>query len=106
MHGADFYASKKHKGSGEDGNGGTGGGIDGSPRSDDGAKTASLSSPSIKSESDVHSPQAQDSPIGGQDMDTMVRVLSLLIKRKLVIAFIFLAIDDSWNGRYSRRLDG
>ncbi|XP_050315521.1 transcriptional activator cubitus interruptus isoform X2 [Anthonomus grandis grandis] len=72
VHGAEFYASKKHKGSGDDGSsGGTGGRLDASPRSDDGAKTTSLSSPSVKSESDVHSPQAQDSPIGGQDMDTL-----------------------------------
>ncbi|XP_019756880.2 transcriptional activator cubitus interruptus isoform X2 [Dendroctonus ponderosae] len=71
VHGADFYASKKHKGSHEDGSGGTNGRMDGSPRSDDGTKTVSLSSPSVKSESDVHSPQAQDSPIGGQDMDTL-----------------------------------
>ncbi|XP_066256389.1 transcriptional activator cubitus interruptus isoform X2 [Euwallacea similis] len=71
VHGAEFYANKKYKGSNEDGAGGAGGRMDGSPRSDDGAKTASLSSPSVKSESDVHSPQAQDSPIGGQDMDTL-----------------------------------
>lgn len=76
VHGADFYASKKHKGSHEDGSGGTNGRMDGSPRSDDGTKTVSLSSPSVKSESDVHSPQAQDSPIGGQDMDTLVRILT------------------------------
>ncbi|CAG9761811.1 unnamed protein product [Ceutorhynchus assimilis] len=71
VHGAEFYASKKHKGGNEDGSGGSAGQLDASPRSDDGAKTTSLSSPSVKSESDVHSPQAQDSPIGAQDMDTM-----------------------------------
>ncbi|KAL1518353.1 hypothetical protein ABEB36_001988 [Hypothenemus hampei] len=71
VHGAEFYASKKYKGNNEEGSGGAGGLLDGSPRSDDGVKTASLSSPSVKSESDVHSPQAQDSPIGVQDMDTL-----------------------------------
>lgn len=50
VHGAEFYANKKHKGDGtsEDG----AGGLDSSPRSEDmqSHKTASLSSPSIKSE--------------------------------------------------------
>lgn len=51
MHGAEFYANKKHKGiegGSEDGPGG----LDSSPRSEDmqSHKTASLSSPSIKSE--------------------------------------------------------
>lgn len=61
VHGAEFYATKKHKGGG----GGDGSGPDDghhhmgdtSPRSDDmHSKTASMSSPSIKSESDAHSP--------------------------------------------------
>lgn len=72
VHGADFYANKKHKGNGHHhGNGGSGHGgdggddgegsnhmFDGSPRSEDmqSGKTTSMSSPSIKSESDVHSP--------------------------------------------------
>lgn len=66
VHGAEFYANKKHKGTpndhhSEDLNGGGGGGlngIDSSPRSEDmhSGKTASLSSPSIKSESDINSP--------------------------------------------------
>lgn len=66
VHGAEFYANKKHKGGG--GGGGDGSGPDdgphhhhhlgdASPRSDDmHSKTASMSSPSIKSESDAHSP--------------------------------------------------
>lgn len=48
VHGAEFYANKKHKGgnsSAEDGSSARG---EASPRSD--TKTASLSSPSIKSE--------------------------------------------------------
>lgn len=87
VHGADFYASKKHKGSSnEDDNGGidrqvftssalSSNGlksslhsqfhnqnhpqIDSSPRSDDmhSGKTNSISSPSIKSESDANSPE-------------------------------------------------
>ncbi|XP_058812085.1 transcriptional activator cubitus interruptus isoform X1 [Topomyia yanbarensis] len=73
VHGAEFYANKKHKGNGH--HGGSGGGhgsggdggddgdgsnhmFDGSPRSEDmqSGKTTSMSSPSIKSESDAHSP--------------------------------------------------
>lgn len=68
VHGADFYAHKRHKGNGENGQGGSGGGgggsgggggngagaDDASPyRSDEmpmSAKTVSVSSPSIKSE--------------------------------------------------------
>ena len=54
VHGADFYANKKHKGvdgGSEDG----AAGLDSSPRSEDmqSHKTASLSSPSIKSEVSV-----------------------------------------------------
>ncbi|KAI4471002.1 transcriptional activator [Holotrichia oblita] len=66
VHGAEFYANKKHKGiegGSEDGPGG----LDSSPRSEDmqSHKTASLSSPSIKSESDINSPgQQQGSPLG------------------------------------------
>jgi len=64
VHGADFYAHKRHKGNGDNGGGGNGGGgggggngtgaDDASPyRSDEmpmSAKTVSVSSPSIKSE--------------------------------------------------------
>lgn len=66
VHGAEFYANKKHKGI--DGGSDDGpAGLDSSPRSEDmqSHKTASLSSPSIKSESDVNSPgQQQGSPLG------------------------------------------
>ncbi|XP_054280487.1 transcriptional activator cubitus interruptus [Macrosteles quadrilineatus] len=62
VHGAEFYANKKHKGAGED-DGGMGGA---SPsRSDEmplSAKTASVSSPSIKSE-ETNSPGQQGSPM-------------------------------------------
>nr|XP_015833512.1 PREDICTED: transcriptional activator cubitus interruptus [Tribolium castaneum] len=71
VHGADFYANKKHKGidgGSEDG----AAGLDSSPRSEDmqSHKTASLSSPSIKSESDVNSPghQQQGSPLGATQL--------------------------------------
>ncbi|XP_068895219.1 transcriptional activator cubitus interruptus isoform X2 [Tenebrio molitor] len=71
VHGADFYANKKHKGvdgGSEDGPAG----LDSSPRSEDmqSHKTASLSSPSIKSESDVNSPghQQQGSPLGATQL--------------------------------------
>ncbi|CAH1107176.1 unnamed protein product [Psylliodes chrysocephalus] len=67
VHGADFYASKKHKGS-EQGHDDGPAGLDSSPRSEDmhSHKTTSLSSPSIKSESDVNSPgqHQQGSPLG------------------------------------------
>lgn len=89
VHGADFYANKKHKGgTGSDGgtSGGGGGGVGGggggggngsdeagighsSPsRSEDlHPKTPSVSSPSVKSESEANSPpsmmQQQDSPL-------------------------------------------
>ncbi|XP_039433150.1 transcriptional activator cubitus interruptus [Culex pipiens pallens] len=63
VHGADFYANKKHKGNGHhhgEGDDGEGSNhmFDGSPRSEDmqSGKTTSMSSPSIKSESDAHSP--------------------------------------------------
>lgn len=84
VHGAEFYANKKHKGTpnmdedghhhhhhGGSGNGG-GGGIDSSPRSEDmqSGKTASLSSPSIKSESDANSPGQPpvNSPMGSTQL--------------------------------------
>ncbi|XP_050084332.1 transcriptional activator cubitus interruptus [Anopheles aquasalis] len=65
VHGAEFYANKKHKGNNYGGGGGSGDGLgddgegsnhmfDSSPRSED--KTTSMSSPSIKSESDANSP--------------------------------------------------
>ncbi|XP_053679585.1 transcriptional activator cubitus interruptus [Anopheles nili] len=66
VHGAEFYANKKHKGNNYGGGGSSGGDgpgedgdgsnhmFDSSPHSED--KTTSMSSPSIKSESDVNSP--------------------------------------------------
>lgn len=82
MHGPEFYASKRHKGtpsdqnSFDDGHGGisNASGFDSSPRSEDhqsviGGKNTSVSSPSIKSESDVHSPDQQiNSPMSGGAM--------------------------------------
>ncbi|CRL08145.1 CLUMA_CG020858, isoform A [Clunio marinus] len=77
VHGADFYAKRKHKGigdsgSGEDGNGSNG---MGSPATNDDSysiKNASLMSPSIKSESDVNSPgyQMNNSPLGVPHMSS------------------------------------
>lgn len=66
MHGAEFYANKKHKGinngsdNGSEG-GGTPRGAENSPRNDDSmsGKAPSLSSPSVKSESDANSPGQQ-----------------------------------------------
>ncbi|KAG5884381.1 hypothetical protein JTB14_026482 [Gonioctena quinquepunctata] len=71
VHGAEFYASKKHKGS-EQGPDDGPAGLDSSPRSEDlqSHKTTSLSSPSIKSESDVNSPgqHQQGSPLGATQL--------------------------------------
>lgn len=71
VHGAEFYASKKHKGSEPSPDDGPAG-LDSSPRSEDlqSHKTASLSSPSIKSESDINSPghQQQGSPLGATQL--------------------------------------
>lgn len=69
VHGADFYANKKHKGAPSDGSEDGGNhGLDASPRSEDmqSGKTTSLSSPSIKSESDANSPgqPSINSPLG------------------------------------------
>ncbi|XP_017768085.1 PREDICTED: transcriptional activator cubitus interruptus isoform X2 [Nicrophorus vespilloides] len=72
VHGAEFYATKKHKGINEGGPDDSPTGLDSSPRSEDmhSHKTASLSSPSIKSESDVNSPghQQQGSPLGATQL--------------------------------------
>lgn len=86
VHGAEFYANKKHKGTpsnhhdgtSDDGmhggghSGGGGAGIDSSPHSDDmhSGKTTSLSSPSIKSESDANSPGQPpvNSPMGAAQL--------------------------------------
>ncbi|XP_020713656.1 transcriptional activator cubitus interruptus isoform X2 [Ceratitis capitata] len=99
VHGADFYASKKHKGSfPEDGNGGIDRHVigsnapganglkltplsqlhnqnhhhqvDSSPRSDDvlSGKANSVSSPSIKSESDANSPEHSPSTMEGHQL--------------------------------------
>ncbi|PSN43509.1 hypothetical protein C0J52_13404, partial [Blattella germanica] len=67
VHGAEFYANKKHKGAGdgtEDNSSGAGGLLDSSPHSEEmmSGKTASLSSPSVKSE-EASSPAQQSSPI-------------------------------------------
>lgn len=64
VHGAEFYANKKHKGGDSSGPGPSPGGgmmAGSSPRSDYGGKTASVSSPSIKSE-DAGSPGQVGSP--------------------------------------------
>ncbi|KAJ8919640.1 hypothetical protein NQ315_006166 [Exocentrus adspersus] len=71
VHGAEFYASKKHKGSEPNSDDGPVC-LDSSPRSEDlqSHKTTSLSSPSIKSESDINSPghQQQESPLGATQL--------------------------------------
>ncbi|XP_036335167.1 transcriptional activator cubitus interruptus isoform X1 [Rhagoletis pomonella] len=104
VHGADFYASKKHKGSSnEDGNGGIDGHgigsvhgtsglkssihsqlqnhpqIDSSPRSDDmhSGKANSISSPSIKSESDANSPEHSPNVTDGHQLALQTSQLKL-----------------------------
>lgn len=75
MHGADFYAKRKHKGtndsgSGEDGNGSNGIGSPATNEDNYSIKTTSLMSPSIKSESDINSPgyPQMNSPSGVSHM--------------------------------------
>jgi len=77
VHGADFYAKRKHKGtgdsgSGEDGNGSNGMGSPATNEDNYSIKTTSLMSPSIKSESDVNSPgyPAMNSPSGVSHMES------------------------------------
>ncbi|KAI4499717.1 hypothetical protein M0802_005287 [Mischocyttarus mexicanus] len=84
VHGAEFYANKKHKGGGGDGGGSDEAGAGGhSPsRSEDlHPKTPSLSSPSVKSESEANSPpgmmQQQGSPLIGGCNDEVTGVSTL-----------------------------
>ncbi|CAK9830073.1 Transcriptional activator cubitus interruptus [Anthophora retusa] len=84
VHGAEFYANKKHKGGGGDGGGSDEAGAGGhSPsRSEDlHPKTPSLSSPSVKSESEANSPpsmmQQQGSPLVGGCNDEVAGVSAL-----------------------------
>ncbi|XP_032681246.1 transcriptional activator cubitus interruptus isoform X2 [Odontomachus brunneus] len=84
VHGAEFYANKKHKGGGGDGGGSDEAGTGGhSPsRSEDlHPKTPSLSSPSVKSESEANSPpsmmQQQGSPLVGGCNDEVAGVGAL-----------------------------
>lgn len=77
VHGAEFYAKRKHKGtgdsgSGEDGNASNGMASPGTNEDNYSVKTTSLMSPSIKSESDVNSPgyQPMNSPSGVSHMNS------------------------------------
>lgn len=79
VHGADFYAKRKHKGtgdsgSGEDGNGSNGMGSPATNEDNYSIKTTSLMSPSIKSESDINSPgyPQMNSPSGVSHMNSEV----------------------------------
>lgn len=79
VHGADFYAKRKHKGtgdsgSGEDGNGSNGMGSPATNEDSYSIKTTSLMSPSIKSESDINSPgyPQMNSPSGVSHMNSDV----------------------------------
>lgn len=119
VHGADFYANKRHKGTpsnnhgSEDSHGGASNpnssGVDSSPRSEDiqsvGGKNMSISSPSIKSESDVNSPgQPMNSPLSGggsamQHMGTLGNALGdgydcILSDGQQLLADRVAAIDD------------
>ncbi|XP_019886958.2 zinc finger protein GLI1 [Ooceraea biroi] len=84
VHGAEFYANKRHKGSNGDGGGSDEAGTGGhSPsRSEDlHPKTPSISSPSVKSESEANSPpsimQQQGSPLLGGCNDEIAGVGTL-----------------------------
>lgn len=80
VHGAEFYANKKHKGGGDGGGSDEAGAGGHSPsRSEDlHPKTPSLSSPSVKSESEANSPpgmmQQQGSPLVGGCNDDVTGV--------------------------------
>ncbi|KAG5672761.1 hypothetical protein PVAND_002858 [Polypedilum vanderplanki] len=75
VHGADFYAKRKHKGTGDSGSGEDGNGVSSPATNDDSysIKTTSLMSPSIKSESDINSPgyPQMNSPSGISHMNDM-----------------------------------
>ncbi|XP_057336972.1 transcriptional activator cubitus interruptus-like isoform X2 [Microplitis mediator] len=95
VHGAEFYANKKHKG-GNDGGGSDEAGAGGnSPsRSEDlHPKTPSLSSPSVKSESEANSPpgmiQQQGSPLVGGCTDEMVSVGGMAVDG--------VVLDEPWS---------
>lgn len=85
VHGAEFYANKKHKGGGNGDGGGSdeaGAGGNSPSRSEDlHPKTPSLSSPSVKSESEANSPpgmmQQQGSPLIGGCSDEIAGVGSI-----------------------------
>lgn len=72
VHGADFYAKRKHKGTGDSGSGEDGNGMNSPATNEDNysIKTTSLMSPSIKSESDINSPgyPQMNSPSGVSHM--------------------------------------
>lgn len=76
VHGAEFYAKKKHKGTGDSGSGEDGNASMSPGTNEDNysVKTASLMSPSIKSESDINSPgyQPMHSPSGVSHMNSDV----------------------------------
>ncbi|KAL7019458.1 hypothetical protein ACKWTF_011124 [Chironomus riparius] len=74
VHGADFYAKRKHKGTGDSGSGEDGNGVSSPATNEDNysIKTTSLMSPSIKSESDINSPgyPQMNSPSGVSHMNS------------------------------------
>ncbi|KAK0086535.1 hypothetical protein PV325_003025 [Microctonus aethiopoides] len=96
VHGAEFYANKKHKGGGDGGGSDEAGAGGNSPsRSEDlHPKTPSLSSPSVKSESEANSPpgmiQQQGSPLVGGCNDEMSGVGGMNVDG-VVLA------DEHWN---------
>lgn len=74
VHGAEFYAKRKHKGTGDSGSGEDNNGVSSPATNEDNysIKTTSLMSPSIKSESDINSPsyQPMNSPSGISHMNS------------------------------------
>ena len=79
VHGAEFYANKKHKGGGDGGGSDEAGGGHSPSRSEDlHPKTPSVSSPSVKSESEANSPPSlmhhQGSPLAGGCNDDIAGV--------------------------------
>lgn len=99
VHGAEFYASKRHKGTNSGGfdssprSEGQGGGGGNTNRFDSSPKNTSVSSPSIKSESETNSPDHSPMDgISGREVSIFrlfisIKQFSLLTFRKCNISF-------------------
>lgn len=107
VHGAEFYAKRKHKGNSdnnsgnndsEDGNGSNGMGSPGTNDDSYSVKTASLLSPSIKSESDVNSPgyPSTHSPMGASHMTSDMNEDYDFNPSNTQIGIVSSTVDPQW----------